>query len=276
MIKSAEEPVPGKLTAISLGGPAMPPNKVRADYDSLRQIAQRFGQLAEETRTTLRNLEQAANTLKQGDWIGEGARKFYDEFDSTVLPSLKRLQSALENAGQATKKMDDVMRQAEELAARLFSLLGAAASSSAARARGAEGANGSPVQQTQAEASEARLNENGITIHSSGNCRDRNNRRCTSVEGMRQETQDGLVAFRNAVGVDLVMTGGTEVGHSAGEFSHANGYKADVSLNPTVNRYIEDNFEHTGQRSSDGAELYRDPNGNVFARESNHWDITFH
>jgi WXG100 family type VII secretion target len=254
----------------------MATDKIRADYDSLRQIAQRFGQQAEETRKTLRNLEQAVNTLKQGDWIGEGARKFYNEFDSAVLPSLKRLQSALENAGQTTKKMDDVMRQAEELAARLFGVSGAAVSSTAGLGLGAQGANGTPVQQTQAESSEARLNENGITIHSSGNCRDRNNRTCTSVEGIRQGTVDGLVAFRNAVGVDLVMTGGTEVGHTAGEFSHANGYKVDVSLNPTVNRYIEDNFEHTGQRSSDRAELYRDPNGNVFAREGNHWDITFH
>lgn len=253
----------------------MATNKIRADYDSLKQIAQRFGQQAEETRKTLRNLEQAVNTLRQGDWIGEGASKFYNEFDSAVLPSLKRLQSALENAGQTTKKMDDVMRQAEELAARLLGAIGAAVGFSAGLAQVAEGANGTPVQQTQAEASEASLNENGITLHSSGNCRDRNNGTCTSVDGIRQETVDGLVGFRTAVGVDLVMTGGTEVGHSAGEFSHANGYKVDISLNPTVNTYIETNFEHTGQRS-DGAELYRDPNGNVFAREGNHWDITFH
>lgn len=184
----------------------MATNKIRADYDSLKQIAQGFGQQA----------------------------------------------------------------------ARLLGAIGAAVGSSAGQALGAEGANGTPVQQTQAEASEASLNENGITIHSSGNCRDRNNRRCTSVEGIRQGTVDGLVAFRNAVGVDLVMTGGTEVGHEPGVFSHGNGYKVDVSLNPTVNQYIENTFEHVGQRSSDGAELYRDPNGNEFAREGNHWDIIFH
>jgi len=254
----------------------MATNKIRADYDSLRQIAQRFGQQAEETHKTLRNLEQAVNTLKQGDWIGEGARKFYDEIDSTVLPSLKRLQSALENAGQTTKKMDDVMRQAEELAAKLFSTIGAAVGPSAGRADGAEGANGTPVQQSQAEVSEARLNENGITIQSSGNCRDRNNGTCTSVEGIRQETLDGLVTFRNAVGVDLVMTGGTEVGHEPGEFSHGNGYKVDIRLNPTVNRYIEDNFEDIGPRPGDGAQQYRDADGSVYALEGDHWDITFH
>jgi len=253
----------------------MPPTRIRADYDGLKQIAQRFGQEAQETIRTVRNLEQAANTLRQGDWIGEGANKFYEEFDSAIVPSLKRLQSALDNAGQTTKKIADVIRQAEELAARLLGAMAAAGSSSAGQARRAAGEEGAPAQQTPAEAAEARLNENGVTLHSSGNCRDRNNRRCTSVDGMRQATVDGLVAFRNAVGVDLVMTGGTEVGHTAGRYSHANGYKVDISLNPTVNQYIEGNFTHVGRRR-DGAELYRDANGNEFAREGNHWDITFH
>jgi WXG100 family type VII secretion target len=253
----------------------MPPTRIRADYDGLKQIAQRFGQEAQETIRTVRNLEQAANTLRQGDWIGEGANKFYEEFDSAIVPSLKRLQSALDNAGQTTKKIADVIRQAEELAARLLGAMAAAGSSSAGQARRAAGEEGAPAQQTPAEAAEARLNENGVTLHSSGNCRDRNNRRCTSVDGMRQVTVDGLVAFRNAVGVDLVMTGGTEVGHTAGRYSHANGYKVDISLNPTVNQHIENNFTYVRVRD-DGAQVYRDASGNEFAREGNHWDITFH
>ena len=268
----------------------MPAEKIQADYDALNQIATQIGQVAEATQESVRKLEKAVHAFQQGNWIGHSADKFYGEFDSAVLPSLKRLLGALENASQTTKRIGKIMREAEERAAGLLGAGGDGASSSAgvAETGGAQGANGAPVQQTgaqgasgtpaqptQAQATETRLNENGITIHSSGDCRDRNNARCTSVDGMRQETLDGVIAFRNAVGVDLVMTGGTEVGHSTGPFSHANGYKVDVSLNPTVNRYIEDNFEHTGQRS-DGAELYRDPNGNVYALEDDHWDITFH
>jgi WXG100 family type VII secretion target len=254
----------------------MPPDKVRADYDTLNQIAKRFGQEAEATQKSIRNLQQAVDTLRQGDWIGQGANKFYSEFDSAVLPSLERLQGALETASQTTDKFEQLLREAEAMAARLLgaSSDGDGASPAVGRAGMADGATATPSQQTDANAIETRLNDNGITIHSSGNCRDRDNASCTSVEGMREETIDGLIAFRNAVGVDLVMTGGTEVGHATGEFSHANGYKVDISLDPTVNRYIEDNYEHTGTRS-DGAELYRDADGNVFAREGNHWDITF-
>ena len=254
----------------------MPSSKIRADYHNLNQIAKRFGQEAEATNKSLRNLLQAVDTLKHGDWIGEGANKFYEEFDSAILPSLKRLRGALEIAGQTTNKMEAVMREAEDLAAKLLGASGDRGGSSAGLGQdgGAEGANGTPIQQTEAEATETRLNDNDITIQSSGNCRDRNVATCTSVEGIREETVDGLIAFQEAVGVDLVMTGGTEVGHAAGEFSHGNGYKVDISLDPTVDSYIEDNFTHTGQRS-DGAELYEDADGNVYAHEGNHWDITY-
>ena len=256
----------------------MPPDKIRVDYDGLKQIAQQFSQQAEAVSGTIRKLEQAANALRQGDWIGEGAKKFYEEYDSAVLPSLKRLGRALENGSQTTKKIDEAILQAEELAARLLGGAAAAVAAAAAFAQtsGTPEADGGQRQQSPAEATEASLNNSGITLRSSGNCRDRNNRRCTSVEGIRQQTVDGLIAFRNAVGVDLVVTGGTEVGHDAGRYSHYNGYKADVSLDPAVNRYIESNFQEIDRRAGDRARQFRDAAGNIYAREGHHWDITYY
>ena len=113
----------------------MLPNTIRTEYDNLKQISKRFGQQAEATHRSVRNLQQAVNTLKQGDWIGKGANKFYDEFDSAILPSLKRLQGALENASQTTKKMEYVMREAEEQAAKLLGAIGVGLSSSAGHGR---------------------------------------------------------------------------------------------------------------------------------------------
>lgn len=133
---------------------------------------------------------------------------------------------------------------------------------------------GTPAaSETEADKTEKRLNDNGITIHSSGGCRDRTKANCTSVDGIRKETIDGLIAFRKAVGVDLVMTGGTETGHASGTRSHSNGYKVDIALDSKVTKYIKDNFTDKGTRS-DGAALYEDAEGNEFALESNHWDIT--
>ncbi len=190
----------------------------------------------------------------------------YDEFNKVA----QQFSQQAEVVRGAVRKL--------ELAARLLGGIAAVGTAAAAFAQtgGAAGADGAQRQPSQAEATEARLNSNGIALQSSGNCRDRNNRRCTSVEGIRQETVDGLLAFRNAVAVELVMTGGTEVGHSAGANSHYNGYKVDISLDPVVNRYIENNFTYIGTRVSDGARQYRDANGNIYAREVNHWDITYY
>lgn len=236
---------------------------IQVNYEEIDKVISQIHTHAEQIDAVVKKV-QFQTTALATSWRGEGAQQFQRDMEELVLPAFRRLSVSLEAAEDTLAKMKEVFLEAEKEAVR--QLPGEMT---------AEGANGSRVQQTEAEATESRLNENCITIHSSGNCRDRSNATCTSVEDIREETVDGLIAFRDAVGVDLVVTGGTEVGHATGEFSHANGYKVDIGLNPSVDSYIEDNFEHIGQRS-DGAELYRDDNGNIFAREGNHWDITFY
>jgi hypothetical protein len=70
---------------------------------------------------------------------------------------MKRLQGALENAGRTTKQIADIVREAEELAARLLGAVTAAASWSASRDQASQGAGGgsAPAEQTPAQAAEA-------------------------------------------------------------------------------------------------------------------------
>src|SRR5574341_1719648 len=82
------------LTGDSTGRCCMGLDRVRIDYEILFQIAQAFVQQADAVRKTQEQLEQAVNTLQQGDWVGKGADKFYGEFTSAVLPAVKRLASA--------------------------------------------------------------------------------------------------------------------------------------------------------------------------------------
>ena len=72
----------------------------------------------------------------------------------------------------------------------------------------------------------------------------------------------------------LFCLAGTEPGHSAGEKSHAKGYKLDIRLNDGVNSYIKKNYTDVGKRG-DGAQQYKSPEGYVFAKEGDHWDILF-
>ncbi|SIN72468.1 hypothetical protein SAMN05444166_0449 [Singulisphaera sp. GP187] len=126
---------------------------------------------------------------------------------------------------------------------------------------------------TQAEAAK-KLQDAGITWSSSGNCSDRNNKRCTSFEEINSETVEGIISFKKLSGCDVRITGGTETGHSTSTKSHWNGFKVDINPSVCVSDFIETHFEAVGVRG-DGAKMFKDGAGNIYARESNHWDITF-
>ncbi|MGP4109314.1 hypothetical protein ACTWP5_00125 [Streptomyces sp. 4N509B] len=115
----------------------------------------------------------------------------------------------------------------------------------------------------------------GITWSSSGGCSDRNNPTCTSFEQLNLMSAQGAQTLKSASGCALNITGGTETGHAGGTYSHWNGYKLDYSLSSCVNGYITGSFTYIGQRG-DGAALYESGSGNIYARESNHWDVTYY
>lgn len=120
---------------------------------------------------------------------------------------------------------------------------------------------------------EGLLRANGIGRRSTGGCSDRTAQNCTSFENVRLGTVKGLIGFAASSGCEVTVTGGTERGHAGGPFSHWNGYKIDIATGPCVDRAIR-RYEPQGVRS-DGSRLYRSPDGALFAREKDHWDITF-
>lgn len=80
------------------------------------------------------------------------------------------------------------------------------------------------------------LKSDGFSFDSTGNCYDPTNGNCTSVQGMHSDTAYGLVNLKDACGsscAELVITGGTEVGHACNDpatcLSHQSGFKADIS-----------------------------------------------
>jgi len=105
--------------------------RIRADYDQLGQVAQRFGTASEAATATLKLLQQNMDVLEAGDWIGEGARAFYQEMGQSVLPTLQRLAGALQTAQQVTQAISREMKQAEDAAAAVFRVDGAAGGSAA-------------------------------------------------------------------------------------------------------------------------------------------------
>ncbi|KAF9456051.1 hypothetical protein BDZ94DRAFT_469989 [Collybia nuda] len=133
-------------------------------------------------------------------------------------------------------------------------------------------ASGTPLTQAQAE---ARLIPNGITASSTGGCTDRTVSTCTSYQGILSGTVDGVITLKSASGSSsLVITGGTEVGHASGQFSHANGFKVDVRHATVVDNYIHNTFTRIANRA-DGFPQWEAASGNIYCDEGTHWDITY-
>ena len=100
----------------------MPAPQVRSDYDQLQVIQNTFSAQSDALQRMNQNLKSRMDTLHGGDWIGEGAKKFYGEMNDQVMPSLKRLEKAMAEAARVTQQMSRLLKQAEDEASSCFKL----------------------------------------------------------------------------------------------------------------------------------------------------------
>lgn len=100
----------------------MPAPRIRGDYDALARAAKAFSKQAHSNQQMLNKLKRQVGVLQGGDWIGKGAKAFYAEMESQVIPSLTRLVAAMEAAARSTQKISKIIHQAEQDSAKLFKL----------------------------------------------------------------------------------------------------------------------------------------------------------
>jgi len=93
---------------------------VRSDYDQLNTVSQTFSSQADTLNSMIQNLKQCVETLQGGDWIGQGAQAFYQEWSDQDLPTLQRLQNAMSESARITQQISQVMKQAEDNASKVF------------------------------------------------------------------------------------------------------------------------------------------------------------
>jgi hypothetical protein len=110
----------------------------------------------------------------------------------------------------------------------------------------------------------------GISIVSSGNCNDINDPTCTSLQGLPWSVVDGLIAMKNAcIGCNLIVTGGTEVGHQ----THGPGKaRVDIDNTPTVNQYV---YSKIGTDFPIANTWYTGDDGINYYWEVDHWHLCF-
>lgn len=94
-----------------------PPNLISADYPTLEAVASTFDEEHDRVQRVQESVSRHVNGLKNGGWISDAADSFYREMDDDLLPSLARLMSALGAAGDTTRRIIQIMREAEQEAA---------------------------------------------------------------------------------------------------------------------------------------------------------------
>ncbi len=95
-------------------------DEIRADYDRLEQVAGTFANQAQAIQQMLQKVKGSMDPLEGGGWVGKGSDAFFSEMNDEVLPANDRLQQALEEASQVTKKIVQTVKQAEEDASSPF------------------------------------------------------------------------------------------------------------------------------------------------------------
>ena len=92
----------------------MSDGKTRGNYDELKAISAKWNQEADAIAQMNANLASCIQTLEGGDWIGQGAKAFFAEMNSSVMPSLKRLNKALASASKNTASIAQEIKAAED------------------------------------------------------------------------------------------------------------------------------------------------------------------
>lgn len=95
-------------------------NRIQCNYDSLANIAKTFAQEAEQSSQLMQSVKSIVDQLQNGGWIGLGAERFFEEMNDLMFPAMNRLMNTLRDAGQASSKISQALRQAEEEAGALF------------------------------------------------------------------------------------------------------------------------------------------------------------
>lgn len=91
----------------------------------------------------------------------------------------------------------------------------------------------------------------------------------TMLAGIQQKTLDEIIRLKQSCGCSVMVTGGTEPGHSE---KHSQGLKFDLHLDSMLDAYIYLTYPYISLRG-DGAKMYQGPGGVVYALEVDHWDV---
>jgi WXG100 family type VII secretion target len=89
------------------------PSQIQVDYEQLDQVAALCAQEAQSMAELYMKINEGVDQLR-GGWGGDAANKFFGEMDSFVLPNLKKIYDAFDNAQSQIKTISQKFAEAEQ------------------------------------------------------------------------------------------------------------------------------------------------------------------
>lgn len=100
--------------------------QTQLNYEQMSNIAKTFQEEAEAIQALAKDTENRVGELHGGGWIGRGSNQFYTEMHERILPSMQRLVSALNVAGNSANNICKEFHTAEEECKGFYNNLGEA------------------------------------------------------------------------------------------------------------------------------------------------------
>jgi len=86
----------------------------KLNYDDMTNIVKKFRSEGQEIEGLLKQTKGKVESLHNNQWVGQGADKFFNEMEQSVIPATGRLVQALGHAGDVAQKIGDTIRRFDE------------------------------------------------------------------------------------------------------------------------------------------------------------------
>ena len=99
-------------------------DSIQVNYDDMQNIIKGMQSEQAEIGQLLKQTKSKVESLHNNQWMGQGADKFFNEMEQTVLPAMGRLEQALGQGANVAQQILKTIHDADEGTKSFFSNLG--------------------------------------------------------------------------------------------------------------------------------------------------------
>lgn len=85
-------------------------DKIKLDFPKAEEMQKTFRAAAEQLDATMKEMQNIANTLKEGALLGSGGEAYVEAINAKLVPSLTKLRAKYDELEKDVKKAAELMK----------------------------------------------------------------------------------------------------------------------------------------------------------------------